>query len=283
MATKNLARTPLEAGNTPEFQYLRRLQRRARRRDAKAYCRKALRNPDACDAIRSPNDREYQWVPGYIDNIHDDKLSAVNAWVVAQAGRRWDDVYSDIRRRFDTRTLAGWHIVDAHLPSDGEFAVHGWRDGTVSAANGSVFVDEDGVLRFRPDERPAWKHRRPADRGVPDAEFRAWLAKRRIIRRGDLHAGAYGARYFWLVPCGKTETLHVETRRSLTPEELLARARNRNAPRNLYYAPWVTETALRGSLYYRQHRELTFDELTFFTRRLSKDQRIAAMDVHDPS
>lgn len=280
MATKNLARTPLEAGNTPEFQYQRRKDRRSVRHASKAFCRDVLRDADEYEAGLPPPSSEVK-SRSYPFDKHDDKLGAVSAWVAAQVGRRWDDVYRDIRRLFDTRTLAGWHIVSAHLPSDEDFIACGWRDGTYWAGSGKVYVDAAGVLRMQPKpiNRQTPQYRRMRERGgATDEKFRRFLAGRKIVCHGDLHAGAYGARWFWLVPTGHAKIAHVEVRRPLSAEELLTRARNPRSSRSLYFSPWVDEVVARVCPTYRQDRTLTFEELEFFAKQLSEQQRKHAMD-----
>src|SRR5712691_1294425 len=106
MATKNIARTAIEGGRTAGCRYGERLAHRRERRAATAACHRALRDPGGLDELTvdprrpSPDGREFA-----------DKLSPVRRWLDAQVGRRWDDVYADICRRFNNRTLAGRHVV----------------------------------------------------------------------------------------------------------------------------------------------------------------------------
>lgn len=282
MATKNLARTPLEAGNTPAFQRERREDRRWVRRESRAFCHRVRRDMEVWEADVPPLSSEVK-CRSYPDQKHDDKLSAVNAWVAAQAGRRWDDVYSEIRRRFDTRTLAGWHIVDAHLPSDADFVACGYRDGTFWVGGGRVYVDGDGVLRLQPHERPPWKVRN-AERGVPSAEFDAWLAGRKILRRSAPRA-LYGVRYYWGIHQnhirvrGRVEVVVKDRQLFWWDRTRIAKAKEipiADVP--------TTERVEIVTRYarYRQDRELTWEEFTFFHRTLSKDQRKHAMDLRVP-
>ena len=116
MSTKNLARVPLEAGNTRQYHYVRWVQRRQHRHEAKVFCHRAMVDSQWCEMIPAPVAPERRNRRGLSrSELHADAIGPVRAWIFAQVGRIWDDVYREIRRRFDTRTLAGWHIVEQHL------------------------------------------------------------------------------------------------------------------------------------------------------------------------
>lgn len=89
----------------------------------------------------------------------DDKLGPVQRWLRSRVGRPWDEVRSEIARRFDTRSLAGRHIVFCHLLPQGTHRENG-HDGWRVHRRGWFHVDDEGVLRFsdtRPGpERPRW-------------------------------------------------------------------------------------------------------------------------------
>lgn len=253
------------------------------RRESKAFCHHVRRDLDVWKEDVPPLSSEVK-CRSYPNQKHDDKLSAVHAWVAAQVGRRWDDVYSEIRRRFDTRTLAGWRIVDAHLPSDEDFIACGYRDGMFWVGGGCVYVDGDGVLRLQPHERPPWKRRRPVDRGVPDAEFDAWLAGRKILRRAAPGA-LYGVRYYWGVHQnhirvrGRVEVVHEDRQLFWWDRTRIAKAKGIPIA-DVPMRERVEIVAYYGR--YRQDRELTWEEFTFFHSTLSKNQRKLAMDLRVP-
>ncbi|MDO8598627.1 MAG: hypothetical protein Q7S02_00800, partial [bacterium] len=197
MATKNLARTPLEAGNTGVYQRVRRRQRRNHRHEAKAYCRRVRSDLEVFEETMEPvapehRDREVLWG----DEMHADRVGAVYGWIESKIGHRWDDVYAEIRRRFDVRTLSGRHIVFMHLPQEKDFA----NGGSRYSKSGRLFLDADRVLRMIPHERASWRKRQ--EKNAPSvAEFTTWLAGRKVIRRGAPGTHAfYGVRYYWLVP-----------------------------------------------------------------------------------
>lgn len=71
-----------------------------------------------------------------------DRLSPLRRYLEAQVGRNWDDVYSEIRKVCDLRSLAGYHLMQ-HIKMEVEFnpnTVHYWRSG-------DLYVDEMGILQ----------------------------------------------------------------------------------------------------------------------------------------
>jgi hypothetical protein len=91
-----------------------------------------------------------------------DRTRPLFRWLVKQAGRRWDDVWSEICADNDARSIDGWHLR-AHaralisFPSDLE---------RIPWISHPFLVDEQGVLRHDPAPEPApypWLHAaRPA-------------------------------------------------------------------------------------------------------------------------
>jgi hypothetical protein len=107
MSTKNLARTALEAGRTSNGTWGRREDNRVERaRTRRALA--SLRDADDADGLLLPVMKK--------TNRHlDDKLGAPERWLASHVGRPWDNVRSELFARFDTRTLAGRHIVYGHM------------------------------------------------------------------------------------------------------------------------------------------------------------------------
>ncbi|HTA19196.1 MAG TPA: hypothetical protein VK989_07870 [Polyangia bacterium] len=141
MATKNLARTILEAGRTSEGTWGRREDNRVQRaRTRRALA--ALRDEDDPDDFTLPLVKK--------TNRHlDDKLGAPSRWLASHVGRPWDKVRGELFARFDTRTLAGRHIVFGHMLT--------WvDDGTsrIGFCATKFRVDRHGILRLAiPPER----------------------------------------------------------------------------------------------------------------------------------
>jgi hypothetical protein len=102
----------------------------------------------------------------------------------AQVGRPWDRVRSDLFATFDTRTLAGRHIVFDHmLPRRYD------RDEWTVAGELLFRVDAHGILRARP--RPRWRR----ELG-PSAE----ALHAACVFAGERYVGVRGTRLYWMVP-----------------------------------------------------------------------------------
>lgn len=171
MSTKNLARTVIEGGRY----YSNCDERRASHGRARAAERAVVghaRGGDDLDALVWPEAR-------VVPKMFHDKLAPAERWLRSQAGRPWNRVRSEMFERFDTRTLAGRHIVFDHLlPSR-------WRHRSEwHVASGVVrfHVDAHGILRVREVRRKG----RWADASyVPDAaDALRFAAGRRVLRRG---------------------------------------------------------------------------------------------------
>jgi hypothetical protein len=70
-----------------------------------------------------------------------DKLGPAKRWLGSQVGRPWVKVYSELCSRFDTRTVAGRHVVHDHML---EWV---WQGDVADRARGEFFVDRYGILR----------------------------------------------------------------------------------------------------------------------------------------
>ncbi len=137
MSTKNLSRTVLEAGRTSEGAWGRREDNRVERaRTRRALA--ALRDEDAMDELTLPIMKK--------TNRHlDDKLGPPERWLASKLGRPWNKVRSELFARFDTRSLAGRHIVFGHMLI--------WvDDGTLGSCLclRKFVVDRHGILRRAP-------------------------------------------------------------------------------------------------------------------------------------
>jgi hypothetical protein len=137
MSTKNLARTILERGRGAAG-----WGRRADNRSERAKTRQVLadlRDADASDDLLLPLTRKRNRFLG-------DKLGAPERWLASHVGRPWDKVRSELFARFDTRTLAGRHIVFDHmLPWVADHP----RQGCGCAPK--FVVDRHGILRHAPN------------------------------------------------------------------------------------------------------------------------------------
>ncbi len=104
MATKNLARTAIEGGRYSRNQLERKESTRAERAATRDWFASGAFGDGGVAPRRQPVDQEFH-----------DRLAAPERWLRAQCGRRWNDVHHDLVCRFNTRTIAGRHIVYDHL------------------------------------------------------------------------------------------------------------------------------------------------------------------------
>ena len=142
MATKNLARTVIEGGRTGYSKYHRHNSNRGQRRRERAFIYATQVDPDFPE-------RQLMPVRMKAFKDHADRLSAAESWLASHVGKRWDFVRAEIARRFDTRTIAGLHIVFDHLlPS-----VRG--SGSTKFGRKDFAIDDHGVL-VRVPARCGW-------------------------------------------------------------------------------------------------------------------------------
>lgn len=182
MATKNLARSVIEGGRARYNKRDRRYSNRRIRRKVREYARSIRRDPDVGDGTAAPMRRPV-W------RAHHDRLAAAQRWLASFVGRPWNDARAEMARRFDTRTIAGQHIVFDHLLP----TVKG--SGRESFCRPDFEVDESGVLQSLPSRRytSAWKLPPGKVRRSPRQVDR-WARSRRIGKRGP--------GYFWFQPTG---------------------------------------------------------------------------------
>ncbi len=135
MSTKNLSRTVIEGGRDGYSKFQRRSSHGAERASARRLLARYVVDEDEADARAIPKRKKaYR---GFAD-----KLGPAERWMRAQCGRPWDKVRSELFARFDTRTLAGRHIVFGHmLPMVRTCAV------TAYWSYYRFFVGNGGILR----------------------------------------------------------------------------------------------------------------------------------------
>lgn len=163
MARKDLSRTVIEGGR----RYYNSHQRRGSHGIARAREREWLDHvcgdPDAADDT-DPRPRKRVRKEFY------DKLAPALRWLGSNVGRPWSKVFSELCDEFDTRTLAGRHVVHDHMldwVDTGNDETH-WRRRVGSRYY--FYVDGHGILR-----RPAWTLK---SYGKLRAETKAWAAGR---------------------------------------------------------------------------------------------------------
>ena len=197
MSKKNLSRTVIEGGRYTGNKWDRRNSHAEERAQLRNYLKEIEHDPENYD--------EYDVEP--LQPVHKgfkDKLSPMYRWLQSKVGRPWDEVRSEVTKEFDTRTVAGRHIVYDHLLSsvqlNKEEYRYYWRgsyDETTSYSDHDYYVDEEGLL-----QKKRYLGRRTV-RGyekIPPFDTKQianWLSGRVV--------GQVGNKFFWFVPTGKAQ------------------------------------------------------------------------------
>ena len=140
MARKDLSRTVIEGGRYYYNSYSRRASHRAERATTRAWIDRIVVELDDADAVLPPPRKR-------VHKQFYDKLSPAQRWLEAQCGRPWDNVFADLCTKFDTRTVAGRHVVHDHMLR----WVRRWDAPSPHRVRYELLIDEHGILR-----KPAW-------------------------------------------------------------------------------------------------------------------------------
>lgn len=209
----------LEAGQWRSGWRLEKGANRAERNEARMRLGAARRDPELVEQLHiRPRDHLGK-------DFGPDKLGAAERWLLAQVGRPWAKVEGEIRSRFDTRSLAGRHLVFDHLlPGCHRRPDSGWT------VNGRFvfFVDRHGFLRARQrvsTKRPAKVRRETVD----------WLADRKIgIYRSSDRLTAYWLELVGTAPWLREWQPRYRQAARLDPSELERFAQLNSAERDAY-------------------------------------------------
>lgn len=112
MSTKNLARTIVEGGRYGWSKFELRRYTRRERREVRALMMAAKRDISILEnsvlPIRQKAYKEFH-----------DRLNPAYRWFHSQIGigKSWNAAYSYLKRRYDIRTIKGWHLIDSHIKS----------------------------------------------------------------------------------------------------------------------------------------------------------------------
>jgi hypothetical protein len=177
VSRKNLSRTVIEGGRRYYNHYKRDHSHRIERATTRAWLDLVATDVDEADFTTPPKR------PSVPKQFHD-KLSAATRWLDSHVGRPWNSVYSELCAKFDRRSLAGMHVVDAHMV--GEV----WRGDLSSRRWADLFVDRHGILRRSPFANRAWRKLR--------AELHAWTRGRRAA---NTYMGWWWFRLVGVGPC----------------------------------------------------------------------------------
>lgn len=185
MSKKNLARTAIEGGRRGYNTWERRESNQIERVRTRMMLRAAVRDIEVVERRPLPRRRP-------VHPVFDDKLNAVYGWIAAQSGRPWNEVRSEVHKKFDSRTTAGRHILYDHILEHVNYA---WHDGpyvdTQFDYGDHDVVGLDGVLRHVRGKsyKSRWRGERPA---LSEHDLWSW-ANGRYVRR-------VGSVLFWFVP-----------------------------------------------------------------------------------
>ena len=194
MSTKNISRSALEGGRVTGNKQDRNASHRHERSRFREWIGRVMIDHDEFDhSFAEPREK--------VVKEFTDKLNPCWRWLESKVGERWDDVYSELTKKFDTRNLSSWHIVNQHMiaevrgagtPSDG---IESWR-------RQRFIIDKDGFLRKSGNEYH--KHRFHPE-GPTRAEVFAKVAGRAIVD--------HGAVQFWGDPSpGKWLPCHLDSK-----------------------------------------------------------------------
>jgi hypothetical protein len=200
MSKKNLARTAIEGGRANSNKWDRRNSHTQERRSARDFCNKAKIDPEITneESVES-KDKVYKEFT--------DKLSPMYRWLKSKVGEPWDEVRSEVFKKFDSRTTAGRHILFDHLLSSVVDTQTGFNkygyivDPDIEIANNNnsdsyyyrrayqdYYVNQDGILCESIKDRIKYEK-------ITEADYRTagkWLNGRMIVNRGGV--------LFWCCP-----------------------------------------------------------------------------------
>jgi hypothetical protein len=144
---------------------------------ARSYCRLVARSGDDVDDVLPPTGRRHQeWGRGTRTN-----WATVHYWIETHANQSWDEIFSEISRKYDERRGRDRLLIDAVK----SMLLDKWPTRLSSRQKGP-YLDADGILRV-PERR--W---RPIVRRVPWKQLKDWTKGRGVID--------YGTVQFWTVP-----------------------------------------------------------------------------------
>lgn len=190
MSKKNLAGTVIEGGRVSSSKKERRTSHSLERNAVHEFCHRVILDPDYAEGgvikLKNPVWKDFA-----------DKLGPMNRWLGKQVGRPWDDVFSEIIKKFDSRTTAGRHIVYGHLLPSVQTNLdvrYPEDDPTVSHYQNSYYVDNDKILRKKQYVISSWRSKQPK---CDTSSLTTWLNGR--------VPGKVGNKWFWFVPVTKSK------------------------------------------------------------------------------
>lgn len=175
MSKKNLSGTAIEGGRSGYSKNERRESSRHERANMHTLIAGAHGDPEAFDDVVLPQRKK-----AYKDFA--DKLNPVQRWMDDRVGKSWNKTYSLLKKKFDSRTTAGRHIVYDHMLRD----VWTSPDRTSEFAQyHRYYVDIRGIMR----KMPSWRQENEELAQKLRAEkiqIEKWLDRRMIGKIGNV-------------------------------------------------------------------------------------------------
>jgi hypothetical protein len=159
VARKDLSRTVIEGGRYYHNSYFRRASHGIERATTREWIDRVAVELDEADASAPP-------LRPRVRKEFRDKLAPAHRWLVAQVGRPWSKVFSELCAVFDSRTVAGRHVVHDHMLQ----WVRRWDAPRTYHSRYDLVIDSHGILRKPPGFGRSWQKFR--------AEVLAWASGR---------------------------------------------------------------------------------------------------------
>lgn len=179
MSTKSLQRTPLEAGHTGHHNAANKIERASIR----------AKTRQAVGKLKHDSEEDFFVPEPKVSVEHDDRLGAIKRWIRSQVNRPWNKVFSEIKERFDARSLAGYHIIYGHLIhsvlTHAEYELHKKRYANYPYSRDMLYIDKHGILKLAKAKKLGipWRESKEYKLKVEKA---AWLAGREICLQGAI-------------------------------------------------------------------------------------------------
>ncbi len=169
MANRNLARTIVQGGHPNWYKHAIAFLRRKERQRTRRFCHKMTQDPDLWDEQATPLLEKSGWW----DDKHDHFAACISKWLKSQNGRRWDDVYSELTARYDTRKVRNYVLVQT-IARMICFGCH-WCEGDKPCFGAFV---KDGILKCSPRSwRRRYKTHQPQ---ISNEMLKAWIGSRAV-------------------------------------------------------------------------------------------------------
>jgi len=233
MATKNLAKTILEAGRIDRYKVNNEKSKRSIRTEERNYLSRVKNDPEAADSIAPPRQKK-------IYKLQGDKLGAVYKFLDSWVGKSWNRAYSDMKKKFNPKSLPGYHVMYDHIMKDVHPNEDSLRHRYGSHWSDQYWVDDNGILRKKPQAR----------RGkFAIGPVVSWLSNRRL--------GKFGQKYYWFV----NKRNSIKWRYLLEMEEIY---KEEGLTEGFQPTTQCGDRIIPVHMSFRQDRHLTSKEIEYF-------------------